>query len=161
MASSLTCGLITAAAVLDGLLAGSNVDRWFVQMPAWRALGVGAWAAYSRHGDLGNGLFVYPLEAIGGALMTVAAAIAFHFDTNASLSAGLPIYLAVALVLGGLLTTLEAAPKMLSLRRIGDDPAALQRAFDGFRRWSGIRAVFQVLAFGANLWALVAVLRGG
>src|SRR5439155_16845940 len=135
--STVTYGLVTAAAVLDGFLAGGNVDRWFVQMPAWRRLDVRAWAAYSRHADLGNGLFLYPFEAIGGALTTVAAAIAFHFDANASRSAGLPIYLAVALVLGGLLMTLEAAPKMLSLRRIGDDPVALQGAFDGFNHWSG------------------------
>jgi hypothetical protein len=65
-----------------------------------------------------------------------------------------PIYAAVVLVVGGLLATIQAAPIMLSLREIGDDPAALQRAFEGFNWWGKVRAVFQVLAFGANLWAL-------
>jgi hypothetical protein len=99
------------------------------------------------------------LEAIGGAVLTLGAAIAFHFDTSAPPSASGPIYAAVGLVIGGLLTTVLAAPKMLFLKRIGDDPAAAERAFAGFARWGNVRAVFQVLAFAANVWALVAVLR--
>lgn len=158
---SLTLGLIVGATVVDGLLAGLNVDRVFVQNPAWRKVGTGAWAAYSRHADLGAGLVLYPLEAVGGALLTVAGAVAFHFDGSAARSASLPIHLAVVLVIGGLLSTVAAAPKMLSLRRIGDDPRAIESAFVGFKRWGNVRAVFQVLAFGANLWALVAVLRPG
>jgi hypothetical protein len=94
---------------------------------------------------------LYPFEAISGALLTVAAAIVFQFDATAPRSAALPIYLAAALVLGGLLATVWAAPKMLSLRRIGDDPVALQAAFDGFEFWGNIRGVCQVLAFGANV----------
>jgi hypothetical protein len=47
---------------------------------------------------------------------------------------------------------------MLSLRRIGDDATALRRVFEGFRLWGNVRAVFQVLAFGANLWVLVALI---
>jgi hypothetical protein len=70
----------------------------------------------------------------------------------------LPIYLSVVLVLGGLLATVKAAPIMMSLRRIGDDTSALQKAFEGFRRWGNVRAIFQILAFLANVWALLAVL---
>jgi hypothetical protein len=101
------------------------------------------------------------LEALGGALLTIAAAVAFFFDPLAPRSASSPIYLAAGLVLSGLLATILAAPKMLSLKRIGEDPIALQRAFQGFEFWGGIRAVFQILAFGANLWALVAMLKAG
>ena len=36
-----------------------------------------------------------------------------------------------------------------------------QRAFDGFERWGNVRAVFQVLAFLANVWALAALARVG
>jgi hypothetical protein len=115
-------------------------------MPAWRKVGATAWAAYSRHADLGNGLFLYPFEALGGALLTIAAAVAFFFDPLAPRSASIPIYLAAGLVLSGLLAMILAAPKMLSLRRIGEDPIALQRAFQGFELWGGIRAVFQILA---------------
>ena len=49
---------------------------------------------------------------------------------------------------------------MLSLRLLSDgDTAGLQRAFEGFERWGNVRAVFQVLAFVANVWAAV-VARG-
>jgi hypothetical protein len=79
------------------------------------------------------GADLHPIIRIGGVLLTIAVAIACHFDTGTPYAAALPIDLAAALVLGGLLTTTRAAPKMLSLRRIGDDPAALQQALDGFR----------------------------
>jgi hypothetical protein len=159
MASSVTISLVVAATAVSGLLAGTNIDRLFVQMPAWEQEGVLAWATYRRKADLGNGLVLYPLEAIGGALLTVCAAVAFYFDRTAPRSAAVPIYAALVLVLGGLLATTQAAPYMLSLREIGNDPAGLQRAFDGFNRWGMVRVVFQVLAFGANLWALVSVLK--
>ena len=160
MPSPLIYGLIVAATMLDGFLAGTNVDRTLIQMPAWRQVGARAWADYSRHANLGPGLLLYPFMAIGGALLTVAAAIAFQVAGAVPRGAALPIFLAVALALGGLLATARAAPKMLSLRRIGDDPAALQAAFDGFEFWGNVRSVCQVLAFAANVWALVAVLRG-
>jgi hypothetical protein len=159
MASPVTIGFVVTATAVSGLLAGTNIDRLIVQMPAWEQVGVLAWATYSREADLGNGLVLYPLEAIGGALLTACAAVAFYFDRTAPRSAAIPIYAAVVLVLGGLLATTQAAPYMLSLREIGNDPAALQRAFDGFNRWGTVRAVFQILAFGVNLWALVSVLR--
>ena len=127
-------------------------------MPAWRKVGARGWAAYSRHADLENGLFLYPTLAIGGAIFTIAAAILFHFDITAPASAALPIYLSVALVLGGLLATIKAAPIMMSLRRIDDNASALQKAFDGFRRWGNVRGICQILAFLANVWALLAVL---
>lgn len=159
MASPVTVGFVVAATAVSGLLAGVNVDRLIVQMPAWEEVGALAWATYSREADLGNGQLLYPLEGIGGAILTVAAAVAFYFDRAAPRSAVVPIYAAVALVVGGLLATTQAAPNMLSLRQIGADPAALQRAFDGFNQWGTVRAVFQVLAFGANLWALVSISR--
>jgi hypothetical protein len=107
---------------------------------------------------LENGFYLYPIEAIGAALFTIAAATSFRFDITAPAPAALPVYSSVALVLGGLLTTIKAAPIMMSLRRIGDDISALQKAFDGFRRWGNMRGAFQILAFLAIVWALVAVL---
>jgi hypothetical protein len=62
-------------------------------MPAWRY--VGAWATYSRKADLGHGLIWYPLVAIGGASLTIAAALAFHSDKTAPRSAAVPMYGAV------------------------------------------------------------------
>ncbi len=160
MTSFLTEALLIGATVLHGFLAGGNVERALVHMPAWRLVGPRAWAAFSRHADLGRGLFLYPFEAIAGAVLTVGAAITFQFDPGASRTAVLPLYLAAALALAGLLATTQAAPKMLSLRRLADDePAAVQQAFDGFERWGNVRAVFQVLAFLVNVWALVALSR--
>jgi len=126
-------------------------------MPAWRKVGARAWAAYSRHADLENGLFLYPIEAIGGALFTFGAAVSFQFDRAAPASAALPIYLSVVLVVGGLLATIKAAPIMMSVRRISDDTSALQKALDGFRQWGNVRGGFQILAFLTNIWALLAV----
>src|SRR2546425_12601667 len=59
---------------------------------------------------------------------------------------------------GHVVTTTQAAPNMLGLRRLDDaDPAAAD-AFRGFDRRSAPRAALQVLRFVLNLWALLAVL---
>jgi hypothetical protein len=66
--------LLAAAVLVSGILAGGVVARVVVGGPAWHELGADAWAAYSRHADLGNGLVACPIEAIGGALLIIAAA---------------------------------------------------------------------------------------
>ena len=70
----------------------------------------------------------------------------------------IPLYGAALMAVCVLLTTTQAAPIMLSLHRIGNDPAALHQAFEGFYRWDSIRAVFGALGYCAEIWALVAVL---
>jgi hypothetical protein len=149
--------LVASGLLLDGLLAGSTVDRFVAGWPAWRHVGVVAWAEYSRHADLGYGLILYPVLAIGGCLLALAAVVAFWRDRNAQRAAALPLYVGAALSIAGLLTTVGAAPNMLSLRNIGDDVSGLTAAFDAFYRWSALRAVFQVLLFPVELWALLAV----
>jgi hypothetical protein len=150
--------LIVGATLADGILAGGDVDRWLVGMPAWQTVGVVGWANYSRLADLGNGLVLYPLLAIGGTLLSVAAAVGFARREKREISVGIPIYAAAALTTIGLLLTLKAAPFMLSLRHIGnEDAASLQHAFYHFEFWGGLRAVFQTLAFGSNLWSLMMV----
>jgi hypothetical protein len=57
--------LLIAATFMGGLLAGGNVDRAFVAMPALEQMGAIAWEQFSRHADLSNGLVLYPLEAFG------------------------------------------------------------------------------------------------
>jgi hypothetical protein len=49
MISARTRALLIAATVLSGLLAGGNVDRAIVAMPAWEQVGAAAWAEFSRH----------------------------------------------------------------------------------------------------------------
>jgi len=125
-------------------------------MPAWQQGGPQAWAEFSRHADLGHGLILYPIEAIGGALLAAAVALSFRFDRTASRAAALPIYAAVALAIAGLALTLKAAPIMLGIKETADLPA-LQLAFDGFHFWGNLRGVCQVLAFFSLVWALAAV----
>jgi hypothetical protein len=101
---------------------------------------------------------MYPLVGIGGTVLILAAAIAFRLSSRRPLSVAIPLYAAALMAICVMLTTTEAAPVMLSLRRIGDDPAALQQAFEGFCRWDSIRAVFEALEGCAGIWALVALL---
>jgi hypothetical protein len=86
-------------------------------------------------------------------LLTIAAAISFHFDRLASRKAVVPLYSAALLCVAGLIFTIKAAPLMLGIREV-NEPAALQNAFEGFRYWGNIRGACQVFAFAAQLWAL-------
>src|SRR5215472_972269 len=115
MPSARTRLLLAAATLVSGILAGGVVDRVVVGGPAWHALGAEAWAAYSRHADLGNGLVAYPMEAIGGALLTIGATVSNHFDRSGNSAVTIPLYCAVAFSLAGLALTVKAAPIMLGL----------------------------------------------
>jgi len=152
--------LLMAATLFGGLLAGGNIDRGFVAMPAWEQVGSVAWGEFIRHADLGNGLFLYPLEAFGATLLTLAAAISFYFDRLASPKAAVPLYSAALFCVAGLIFTIKAAPLMLGIRDI-NEPAALQIAFEGFRYWGNIRGMCQVLAFASQIWALAVLHRRG
>jgi hypothetical protein len=134
-----------------------NLNRTLVEMPAWQHLGAQAWATFSRSADLGNGTILYPLAGIGGLVLILAAAIAFRLGPRRPLFVAIPVYGAALMGIGIMLTTTQAAPIMLGLRRIGDDPRALQQAFEGFYRWDSIRAVIGVLKGFAEIWALVAL----
>jgi hypothetical protein len=154
----LTRLLLLAATLLGGLLAGVDLDRALVAIPAWQELGAEAWTAFSRKADLGNGLILYPLEAIGSTVLTLAAALSFRFDQTAPRAASLSLYGAALLAAAGLAFTLKAAPIMLGIRGTSD-PVALQHAFEGFVFWGNVRGVCQVLAFVAQLWALLELVR--
>jgi hypothetical protein len=153
---------IVSATLANGLLAGGDVDRWLVGMPAWQPVGVVGWANYSRFADLGNGFVLYPILAIGGTLLSLAAVVIFMRQGKHERVVAIPVYAAAALAVAGLLNTFKAAPFMLSLGHIGNgDVASLQHAFDGFRLWGGVRTVLQTLAFGANLWSLAVIEKYG
>jgi hypothetical protein len=124
---------IVSATVLHGILAGVTVDRILVGLPAWYEVGVVAWANYSRSADLGNGLVLYSVLAIGGALLSLGAAVSLIWQPTRPRSVAIAVYLATALAVAGLLLSFKAAPFMLSLRTIGNDDAAhLKQAFNGF-----------------------------
>jgi hypothetical protein len=153
MSPGTTRFVLLLAILFSGALAGGNIDRALVGMPAWQQVGAVAWADFSRHADLGNGLIVYPIEAIGAGLLTLIAAIGFQFDKTAPRPALVPVYLAVILAAAGLILTLKAAPIMLGIRGVSD-PTRLKQAFDAFWFWGNIRAACQISAFLALLATL-------
>src|SRR5205085_1224395 len=143
--------------LVGGALAGGYLDRAIVQFPAFQRLGARRWAEYSRHADLGNGLFLYPAEGFGGTLLTVAAAVALHRE-RAPRPARVASCVAALLAAGGLLVTAKAAPIMLSMRdaeRKSDED--VRAAMKGFEDWSAFRGVLQVMAFVANIATLAAL----
>ena len=71
---------IVLATISSGLMAGATVDRFIVQFPAYRHIGVLEWARYSVHADLNNGIFLYPTEAISAFLLLILAALTIHFN---------------------------------------------------------------------------------
>ena len=152
-------GIALALIVIEQIL-GTVIDslnRTLAEMPAWRHLGVQAWAAFSRGADLGNGTILYPLAGIGSLVLVVAAAIVFRLARRRPWSVAIPVYGAALLAICVMLTTTQAAPIMLSLHRIGSDPHALQQAFEGFYKWDSIRAVIGMLEGFLEIWALVAL----
>ncbi len=158
MASRGTVRLTILATLVNSILAGMNVNRAVVEMPAWQQTGPLGWAAFSRHADLArNGAILYPVNAFVGTIVSIAAVISFRRDGKKPNAAAIPISAAALLSMAGLLTTLKAAPNMLRVRYFHDAPA-LQQAMDGFQFWGNIRGLFQFLAFVANLWSLVALL---
>jgi hypothetical protein len=159
MRTSITRRLVVAATVVGGLFS-SLLDRALVATPAWRQLGVQAWADYSRHADLGTGEIVY---SIGGILLwalVFAAAVSHRLDHSAPRAAGVPIYLAALCAIGAIITTIIAAPIMQSVGSLGNDSVALQSAFDRFTLWGiYIRGVFFTLSFLCTVWAVVVTSR--
>jgi hypothetical protein len=147
------------ATILNGILVGGIVDRVIVGGPAWRNLGAGAWAEYSRHADLGNGLITYPVEAIGGALLTIVETLSYYFDRDINRAATIPLCCAIVFSTFGLILTAKAAPIMLALA--APEPAgAIQHAFDEFFVWGlYLRGGTDALAFVALTWALATLKR--
>jgi hypothetical protein len=146
--------LIGLAVFCCGLLAGGAFDRIVVGGPAWHDLGSDAWAQFSRHADLGTGLLVYPAEAIGAAVLLIAAVISRQFDPRVARTSPAPLYLAALLSIAGLLLTIKAAPIMLGLgSTIGSADA--RRAFESFYFWGlDLRGSVDVLSFICAIWAL-------
>ncbi|MGO9154271.1 hypothetical protein [Mycobacterium sp.] len=152
--------LIIAATVVSGLF-GSILDRALVATPAWRDLGVQAWADYSRHADLRNGYIVYPIGGILCWALVFAAALAYRLDRSAPRQAGAPIYLAALGAAGAALTTIVAAPVMMHVGQLSDtDIAALHDAFETFTLWGVyVRGGCFAAIFVCLVWALVAYFR--
>jgi hypothetical protein len=144
---------LVLAALVNGVLAGINLDRYIVQEPAFRRLPVERWVEYVRLADLRTGLVWYPLLAVLS-LLTILAAdwLATGRQSMPQLAGALG--LTTLLVVAGLVATGGAAPTLLRLRSAPSAESG-RAVFARFHRWGLIRAVFQTLAFLTTLWALL------
>lgn len=153
--------LSIATTALIGPGAGMSLDQAIKQLPARRRIGAVAYSAYSKAGDQGNGLFLYPPMGIGVLLLAVAAAVSGHLcHLPSRLQAPLDIS-GVLAVLHSLVTA-RAAPINFSQGKYQPtDEANLARVLDHFASWHNLRTVLQVLNFAVSLWATVAPARNG
>jgi len=147
----LTFILLIAAIALNGILVGASLDQSIKQLPVRHRIGAVTYSAYCRAADLGNGIAWYGSIGIGAALITIAVAIAAYLQRSSSPDTPL-IYIAAALSILHTLATTQAAPIMFSQRSHENDEAALAAIFNRFERWQTLRALLQVLTFGALLW---------
>ena len=157
MTMQTTLILAIATTALIGPGSGMSLDQSIKQLPARHRIGVGPYSAYSRAGDQGNGLFLYPPIGIGTLVLAIAAAISGHLS---GLSIGLqtPLDISAALAISHSLVTARAAPINFSQRKYPlTDEANLTRVLDQFERWHNVRAALQVLNFAAAFWATVAL----
>lgn len=149
--------LAIATTALIGPGAGMSLDQSIKQLPARHRIGIAAYSAYSRAGDQGNGLFLYPPIGIGTLLLAIAAAVSGHL---CRLPGALQVPLDISALLAILhsLVTARAAPINFSQRKYEPtDEANLARVLDRFESWHNLRAVLQVLNFAASLWATVSL----
>ena len=72
---------------MNGILAGGSVIKSVVELPARRAIGLPAMAAYHRAADLHTGLWVYPALGLAAPALTIALGMAFVIDHDAPVTA--------------------------------------------------------------------------
>ncbi|MDR3690002.1 MAG: hypothetical protein P4L46_11525 [Fimbriimonas sp.] len=148
------------AAIVNGLLAGGNVDRAIVARAAWSRVGVVAWADYSRQADLGSGRLFYPAMAFVGTLLCIASVILLLCNGRFQWRSALPVLLAAGLMVASLPISFKAAPFILSLRHLEDNNiTAIKQAFEGSYFWGRFQMSLHVLGFLANLWSIAALSR--
>jgi hypothetical protein len=100
--------------------------------PRGSIFGPQAWASYSRHADLGNGMIVYTIEGISWTVLAIVAAISFRRDRRSPQSAGPPIYVTALFMIIVMALTMMAAPVMLGVERLANDPEGTLKAFEQF-----------------------------
>lgn len=149
--------LLVVLVVVGGVIAGLSFDVALVKLPTRKRIGPVAYAQFARGNDLGNGKVLYPVLGIATLLLVAATAIAAWVNQISSQIA-LPITVVVVCTVLHSLCSAKAAPIMLSLAKTPDTPKILKEKLDTFAFWHGFRAAFQMAAFIATLWALVAFL---
>ena len=97
--STLQWSLLAAATILNGILAGGSLIKSVVELPARRAIGLPAMAAYHRAADLHTGLWVYLALGLAAPALTIALGMAFVIDHAPPVTGASFVYLAAALSL--------------------------------------------------------------
>ena len=151
----MTFWLLVLATIEGGILAGVSFDVALVKLPTRKRIGPVAYAQFARGNDLGNGKVVYPALGVLSVLLVLGALLAAWLGHQKA-AVTVPLVVAAVLTVLHSLCTAKAAPIMLSLAKTPDDAEVLQRKLDRFALWHGFRATFQVAAFIALVWALVA-----
>lgn len=154
----ITAWLLAIAVIEGGIIAGVSFDVALVKLPTRKRIGPVAYAQFARGNDLGNGKVVYPVLGIVALLLMLVIAIV-SWARHEPAAVMVPISAAVVFTVLHSLCTAKAAPVMLSLAKTPDEPKVLEQKLDRFAFWHAFRAVFQVAAFIALLWALIAVLK--
>ncbi len=152
--SDITFLLLVAAVALNGIVVGATLDQSIKQLPARHRIGATQYSIYSQAADLGNGIAWYGTVGVGSVLVTIAAAVV-TFTRSSGLPSASWIYAAALLSILHSLVTTQAAPLMFRQRRYENDEAALTALFTRFELWQTLRALLQVLTFGALLLAVV------
>jgi hypothetical protein len=151
--------LIALACLISGLQAGGNIYRYLIEVPAWRQLSIVNWGEYSRNADLKNGIILFPLQAISAFLLLITVSIIAVKNKDVFRNTSLWIHAASVFALLGLGLTFFAAPIMLSVKTMGNDPELLQEAFNRFHFWGSLRGVVQVLSFIACIIAMARIFK--
>jgi hypothetical protein len=139
-------GIVAAAIVTIGLLAGLSVFRSLVELPAWEKINLSGFYEYVRAADLGRGLILYPLIGIVAALLTVLAAIDGYLDgVNSTMM--ILLWISLILAIAQSITMTRAAPNMLSLRSAPNNPESVKFVYARFKRWQDRRAALQFINF--------------
>jgi hypothetical protein len=144
--------LIAGACIITGLLAGAGADRYIVQVPAWRRVGVLNWAAYSRYAEFGNGLFFYPFEVLGSFILLFTLSAIVLMDKTRFRNIAGRIHLATFFSTIGLFFTFFTMPVMMKVQLMTNVEPVVQDAFDRFHFWGLLRAIAQFLSFCTCVW---------
>jgi hypothetical protein len=136
-----------------GLGAGVSFDVALVKLPTRHRIGVTAYANFARGNDLGNGIIVYPIVAISGALILFTSTI-IAYSSGQPPATLYPLYIAVVTTILAFLATAKAAPIMLSLKNTSDVENVLKDKLNRFAHWHTVRTVCHIIAFFALIWTL-------
>ncbi len=143
-----------------GLLAGVSLNKTLVELPAGTKIGPRVFSRFSRAADLGNGRVLYPLLGLLSPVLVFAGAALVFVSPPSSAEIAYLITVALVLSAAHVVTTAGAAPNMFRIGKLGEDVAALERAYRVFQRWTMARTILRAATFSVLLSVLGVILGG-